>query len=208
MMRTAYAKSSDLVSARLKLHMSQTIMEGTRVLWKESAHHLWTTFQYFAESCDCGKGDLKCGIHFAPSLSFRWYAFLYANFSSTCVQSPNIRSTQRLAWWPLAMYLRPWQVPGSILAASWWHVHYHSHPEFLWKSSDHRCGRNRKICVYKRRHVWWMGPKNTAWNACGRKSIPPSANNNAWNVYVWCRNLHSTNECTGRQQLVNTLYAW
>ena len=126
--------------------------------------------------------------------------FLYANFSSTCVQSPNIRSTQRLAW-PLAMYLRPWQVPGSILAASWWHVHYHSvsnHLEFLWKSSDHRCGRIRKICVYKRRHVWWMGPKNTAWNACGRKSIPPSTNNNAWNVYVWCRNLHFTNECTGQ----------
>ena len=49
-------KKRDEVSTRLKLHMRQMITEGTRVLWKESAHRLRTTFQYFAESFDGGEG--------------------------------------------------------------------------------------------------------------------------------------------------------
>ena len=40
-MRTARVrKKQDSVSTRLKLHMRQTITEGTRVLWKESVHRL------------------------------------------------------------------------------------------------------------------------------------------------------------------------
>ena len=39
--------------------MRLTITEGTRVSWKESAHRLWTIFQYFAESFAGGKGAFE-----------------------------------------------------------------------------------------------------------------------------------------------------
>ena len=69
------------------VHMRITITQGTRVLRKESARRLRTTF-YFAESSDepGGKGALKCVIRF--SISFRLTRvseLLYANFSSTCI---------------------------------------------------------------------------------------------------------------------------
>ena len=40
------------------------IREGTRVLWKESVHRLQTTFQYFAESFDGGKGAVEMNHSF------------------------------------------------------------------------------------------------------------------------------------------------
>ena len=67
--RYSARKNRDSVSTRLKLHMRQTITEGTRVFRTGSAHRLRATFlQYFAESFDGGKG--------APFVSlFHGYAF-------------------------------------------------------------------------------------------------------------------------------------
>ena len=86
-MRTGYVRKKRYsVSTRLKLHMRQMITEGTRVLWKESAHRLRATFQYFAESFGG-----KCALEMRhPFLYFVRLVpiseFLYANFSFTCVR--------------------------------------------------------------------------------------------------------------------------
>ena len=58
----------------LNLHIRQTITEGTRVLWKESAHRLRAF--YFAGSFDepGGKGTFEMH-HSCLYISFRWYAF-------------------------------------------------------------------------------------------------------------------------------------
>ena len=50
-MRTVYAKKRDSVSTHLKQNMTQTITEHTRVMCKESAHHLRRKI-YFAELFD------------------------------------------------------------------------------------------------------------------------------------------------------------
>ena len=69
---TPYAKSR-IHSQHFPNYMRQTIAEGT-VLWKESAHHLQSTFQYFSE---CLMMVLKM-CHFSISLVCI-SKFLYAN---------------------------------------------------------------------------------------------------------------------------------
>ena len=71
-MLMAYAKTS--LSTCLKLHMRQMITEGMRESWKESVHCLQTTYQYFAESFDGGKGAF--GMHHLPFSFIRRYRFL------------------------------------------------------------------------------------------------------------------------------------
>ena len=72
MMCTAYAKRDSVLSTSQTTHEANNY--GRHISWKESAHCLGTTFQYFAELCDCGKGALE------TRHSFRWYAF--RNFST------------------------------------------------------------------------------------------------------------------------------
>ena len=93
-MRTAYAKSG-LQSQHISNYTRQTIMEGTQVLWKENAHHLRTTFQYFAESFWWW---WRCFWN-APFVSlFCRYEFLYANLSSTCVRCTHPLRSQSDQW--------------------------------------------------------------------------------------------------------------
>ena len=82
-------KMQDSVSTHLKLHMRQTITEGTKVLWKESVRCLRTIFHYFAESFDCGKDAFNMSFIFL----FHWYPFpnfRAHNFSSTWVQCMHL----------------------------------------------------------------------------------------------------------------------
>ena len=79
-------KKQDLVSTPLKQQMRQTIKEGTRLLWKESVHHL-QTFN-FAKSFDwpSGKGAFEMCHLFLCLFSLVCISeFLYVNFSSACV---------------------------------------------------------------------------------------------------------------------------
>ena len=100
MVRIRSSCTRNPVSARLKLQMRQTITEGTRVLWKESAHR-FRTFQYFAESCHaCGKVTYETRHSFRtiPFFSLvRFSEYVYANSSSTCVRCTHL-SSQKLAW--------------------------------------------------------------------------------------------------------------
>ena len=80
--RAAYAEKRDSVSTHLKLHLKQMITEGTRILWKESAHRLRTTFFFSLNRLMNPVPSpvlLKCVIRFP--VSFRWYAF-----SNVCTQ--------------------------------------------------------------------------------------------------------------------------
>ena len=109
------------------------ITEGTRVLWKESAHRLRATFQYFAESFGG-----KCALEMRhPFLYFVRLVpiseFLYANFSFTCVRCTYLLKSWCDRWTYASRSMRtprfnpsndvrlwPAEVTSSRVVVVWW----------------------------------------------------------------------------------------
>ena len=77
--------------------MKQTITEGTPVSWKESAHRLRTTFQYFAESFDGGKGafEMRHSFLYFFGTHFRIFVHKFLVHLRTVYASPLARPLAR-----------------------------------------------------------------------------------------------------------------
>ena len=106
-MCTANTKSGTQSLTCLKLHMRQMIMEGTGVLWKESAHPLRTF--YFTESFDepSGKGAFEMRHSFI-------YFFSLVHNSEFCMQTSR----------PLACGIRissKSSATSGLVSSSLWH---------------------------------------------------------------------------------------